>query len=53
MTNWSKREAKYILDYLNVKYKLVGEGYVIEQTIPEETIINGEIEIELKLEKKV
>lgn len=53
MKNWSKREAKYLLDYLNIKYNLIGEGYVIEQSIPEETVITNELEIEIKLNKKI
>lgn len=53
MKNWSKREAKYLLDYLNIKYNFIGEGYVTEQSIPEGTIINNELEIEIKLEKRI
>ena len=53
MKNWSKREAKYLLDYLNIKYNFIGEGYVTEQSIPEGTIINNELEIEIKLNKKI
>jgi penicillin-binding protein 2B len=53
MTNWSKREAKYLLDYLDIKYKLNGEGYVIEQSIPENTIVTPELEITLTLENKI
>ena len=53
MTNWSKRETKYLLDYLKVKYNLTGEGYVTEQNIPEGTVITNELELEIKLNKKV
>lgn len=53
MTNWSKREVKYLLDYLNINYKLSGEGYVTEQSLPEGTIITNELEIEIKLKKKI
>ena len=53
MTNWSKRESKYLLDYLKIKYNITGEGYVTEQNIPEGTVINNELEIEIKLNKKV
>ena len=53
MTNWSKREIKYLLDYLGVKYTITGEGYVTEQNIPEGTVITNELQIEIKLNKKV
>lgn len=53
MTNWSKREVKYLLDYLNINYKLNGEGYVTEQSIPENTIVTQDMEIEIKLNKKI
>ena len=53
MINWSKREVKYLLDYLNISYKLSGEGYVTEQNIPEGTIITNELELEIKLNNKV
>ena len=53
MTNWSKREAKYLLDYLKIKYNITGDGYVIEQNIPEGTVITNELELEIKLNKKI
>ena len=53
MTNWSKREAKYLLDYLKIRYKMTGEGYVTEQSIPEGTIIKEDVEIEIKLNQKI
>ncbi len=53
MIDWSKRETKYLLDYLKIKYKLSGEGYVTEQNIPEGTVITNELELEIKLNKKV
>ena len=53
MTNWSKRESKYLLDYLKIKYNITGEGYVTEQSIPEGTVINNELELEIKLNKKI
>lgn len=53
MTNWSKRETKYLLDYLKIKYNIIGEGYVTEQNIPEGTVITNELEIEIKLNKKI
>ena len=53
MTNWSKREAKYLLDYLKIKYNITGDGYVTEQNIPEGTVITNELELEIKLNKKI
>lgn len=53
MINWSKREAKYLLDYLNIKYKLNGDGYVTEQNIKENTPVTPELEIELTLNNKI
>ena len=52
MTNWSKREVKYLLDKLNIKYKLNGDGHVISQTIAPETKIE-DIEIEITLSNKI
>ena len=53
MMGWPKREVKYLLDYQKIKYKITGEGYVIEQNIPEGTVLTNELEIEIKLNKKV
>ena len=53
MKNWSKREAKYLLDTLKIKYSMVGTGYIKEQNIPENTPITPELQIELKLENKL
>ena len=53
MTNWSKREAKFLLDTLNIKYKMTGTGYVKTQNIKENTPITQEMELELTLENKI
>lgn len=53
MTNWSKREAKFLLDYLGIKYTLNGNGYVKTQTVKEHTPITPELEITLTLENKI
>ncbi|MBP3920282.1 MAG: penicillin-binding protein [Bacilli bacterium] len=45
MTNWSKREVKYLFDTLGLKYKFNGSGYVKEQSIKENTVINKEQEV--------
>jgi len=52
MINWSKREAKFVLDKLNIKYTLTGNGYVKSQSIKENTPITPELEINLILENK-
>ena len=53
MTNWSKREAKFLLDTLNIKYKMTGTGYIKTQNIKENTPITQEMELELTLENKI
>lgn len=53
MTSWSKREVKYLLDYLDVNYKLNGDGYVISQSIKEGTIITDDLELEITLDNKI
>ena len=52
MTNWSKREAIFLLDKLNIKYTLTGNGYVKSQSIKENTPLTPELEINLILENK-
>ena len=52
MTNWSKREAIFLLDKLNIKYTLTGNGYVKSQSIKENTPITPELEINIILENK-
>ncbi len=51
--NWSKREVKYLLDYYNIKYKLNGEGYVVNQSIAEGTPLTEDLEIEITLQNKI
>ena len=53
MTNWSKREVKYLLDYFNIKYKLNGTGYVIDQNVKADTPITNELNIEINLSDKI
>jgi len=53
MTNWSKREVKYLLDYLNVNYKLNGNGYVDSQSISKNTVITNDLEIEINFVNKI
>lgn len=53
MTNWSKREVTYVLDKLNIKYTLTGNGYVKNQSINENTPITPELEVKITLENKI
>lgn len=53
MIGFSKREVKFILDRLSVKYELNGEGFVINQTIPEGTPINEETDIQIEFQGKI
>lgn len=53
MTSWSKREVKYLLDYLDVNYKINGDGYVTSQNIKEGTIITSDLELEVTLNNKL
>lgn len=48
----SSKDAKNLLEMLNVKVNLEGVGYVIEQTISEGTKITEGMEISLKLNPK-
>ena len=45
----SYKDAVNILKLMGVNYKLNGNGYVISQSIPEETIISNDIVLELEL----
>ena len=53
MMGWSKREAKYLLDYIGIRYKFNGDGYVTSQSINEGTVVEKDMEIELNFEGKV
>ena len=48
----SSKEAKALLRLLNVNVKLEGSGYVVSQSIPENTPITEGMEITLSLNKK-
>lgn len=50
---WSKREVKFLLDYLNVNYKLNGDGYVITQSISEGTLLTDDMEVEVTFKNKI
>ena len=53
MTNWSKREVMFVLDNLNINYELNGNGYVVNQSIQENTLITPELSIEINFESKL
>ena len=53
MTNWSKREVMFVLDNLNINYELNGNGYVVNQSIQENTLITPELSIEINFESKI
>lgn len=53
LIGWSKRETKFLLDNLNIKYTLTGNGYVKTQSVKEGTSITPEIEIQITLETKL
>ena len=52
LKNYSRSEAKVVLDLLGVKYKIEGYGYVDEQSINEKEKITKDMEITLKLKSK-
>lgn len=52
LKNYSRLEAKVVLDLLGVKYKIEGYGYVEEQSINEKEKITDDMEITLKLKSK-
>lgn len=53
LIGWSKREAKFLLDNLNMKYTMNGTGYIKTQSIKEGTPITNEQELQLTLENKL
>ena len=53
LTNWSKRETIFLLDTLNIKYTLTGDGYVKTQNIKEGTPITLDMDLQITLESKV
>ena len=50
--NWSKKDAKNLLDILKINYKLEGTGYVFSQSIESGTLITPEINLVLELKDK-
>ena len=52
LTDYSRLEAKIILDLLEIKYKFEGYGYVYEQSIKSGDKIDKDTEITLKLKSR-
>ena len=42
LVGWSRKDAEMLLNLLDIEYTLEGNGYVISQSIPENTILTGE-----------
>ncbi|MFV0249579.1 MAG: penicillin-binding protein [Bacilli bacterium] len=52
LIGWSRSEVINLFDLLNIKYNIEGYGYVTNQSIDTNTVINKETEITVKLEDK-
>ena len=53
MLGYSENEVNIISKLLNINVKIEGNGYVISQSIPENTLITPEMILEIKLEKRI
>lgn len=49
---WSKKDAKAVLDIIDVKYDLNGTGYVTNQDVPPDTLVTKDTKIVLTLNDK-
>ena len=49
---YSENEVNILFKLLNINVKIEGSGYVVSQSIPENTLITPEMILEVKLEKK-
>lgn len=49
---YSENEVNILFKLLNINVKIEGNGYVVSQSIPENTLITPEMILEVKLEKK-
>lgn len=49
---WSKKEVTTYLDILNVPYQIEGTGYLVAQSLPENTPVNEETPIQLVFQPK-
>ena len=46
-TGLSINQSKTLLSYLGIKYELEGNGYVVSQSIPKDTLITGDMSLKL------
>lgn len=53
LTGYSKSDVETLLTLLNVSYTIKGHGYVVKQSIPENTKITSDLKIEITLESKI
>lgn len=53
LTGYSKSDVETLLTLLNVSYTIKGHGYVVKQSIPENTKITSDLKIEITLESKL
>ena len=52
LVGWSKKDAKNILEMLNINYKMDGTGYVVAQDIAVDTIITNDMIVNISLSDK-
>lgn len=52
LKNWSKREVKFLFDYLDIKYKFEGNGYVVSQSIKENIPLTSDLEVSINFLNK-
>ena len=53
LTGYSKSDVETLLTLLNVSYTIKGHGYVVKQSIPENTKITSDLKIEITLESRL
>ncbi len=52
LIGYSKSDVEIILNYLNIKYNIIGHGYVESQSIPPNTLVTTDLEITINLNNK-
>ena len=53
MINYSKREVSTYCSLSNIKCEIIGNGFVYEQSIEENTILNSDDILTIKLKTKI
>lgn len=53
LIGYSKSDVETILKYLKIKYNITGHGYVINQSIPPNTVITNDLELNIELNNKL